>query len=120
MLDSVHRWRGALQPRGLSPAMGPGPASPAPPLSIISAASSCSAARGCSFRAVRRMFLHKQDSPTGSHINHKESMEAIKSGGDTQWLSTASSCCFAPLVFQTAPSIALSTTHLAWQHPSHQ
>lgn len=67
MLDSGHCWRGAQQPKGLSPTMGPGPAASAPPLSIVSAASSCSAARGA---APPGWPANAEDAPTRVALTH--------------------------------------------------
>lgn len=82
MLDSVHHWREALQPKGLSPATGPGPAASAPPLGHHQRCFQLLSSEGLLLqgsRAAWRMFLHEQDSPTGSHINHRGNTETIRS-----------------------------------------
>lgn len=97
VLDSGHCWRGAPQPRGLSPAMGPGPAAPATtPWHRQRCFQLLGSERGCTLEdapapaALIHWLLHQS---RGKHRGHLERWDA-------QQLPPTSSHHFAQLFFQ--------------------
>lgn len=107
VLDSIHCWRGARQPRGLSPATGPGANSiRTTPRHRQRRFQLLGRERGCSpGEAGQRGGCSPMSSaqPTGSCIHHRDSAEAVRGGGDARWLPTASSHSFARLGFLNSP-----------------